>query len=548
MSKSSYDNIDNCINILFNAIYGKSDKCYAITPIKRKAITIDDLRKPLNFDSSAVFEGEFKLINSDKFRINYKRTNSDNIACTVSIGVNKLNQNDISRPELQHMAMLYMCSEIVFNEKFHGILLPLMCFDIEKDNLFKMFPRLEKDLPGLENIGENIGDKMYVIITEHYFKTQTLQTYLDENIKDLNETDIKGIFFQIFYIITKICERFNNFTHGSLNFDSILVWKKAQQEKKELKIGTTIFEIVSDIELKLTNFDKSSTSDYYNTIQKYNPYYDIYHIASYLFNYLNLHNKTTPNIKQFFDEILPEKFRFNKDIKHFAGLNEDKFDMNSEEIITTSILLKKNKFFKQFIKMDLSVSPKEFQNESIKDFAQKGEGISYIENYKNKLNKKNKKSSVNYSMYKGSRRIVVPGFSNTGLTSEYSEKSNVFTGGSESEKPKKSVKKDMKYKSKTKQMGREEINPSVTSVTETTETETTAKASETTETDKKNDKKSSSSSTVSSLNTSEKVKDSLREVSRNNNKKTKEDSSISSSALSISEGGARKRNSKNKCR
>ena len=72
MSKSIYDNLDNCINLLFNAIYGKSDKCYAINPIKRKAITIDDLRKPINFDAKNVFEGEFKLIGENKYRIEYK--------------------------------------------------------------------------------------------------------------------------------------------------------------------------------------------------------------------------------------------------------------------------------------------------------------------------------------------------------------------------------------------------------------------------------------------------------------------------------------------
>ena len=50
MNKSTYDNLDNCINFLFNVYYGKSDKCYAINPIKRKSITIDDLRKSLNYE------------------------------------------------------------------------------------------------------------------------------------------------------------------------------------------------------------------------------------------------------------------------------------------------------------------------------------------------------------------------------------------------------------------------------------------------------------------------------------------------------------------
>ncbi len=398
MNDSSYDNIDNCINFLFNAVYGKTDKCYAIHPIKRKSITIDFLRKPLNFNPEKVFDAEFKLINKDKFRINYKRTNKENGSCNISIGSIKNNQNDLMRPELQHMAMLYMSSELVFNENFRGVVLPIMCFDIDKEELIKRFPKIKADLSE-----EEMGDKLYVIATEHYFKTETLGEYLEKNVDKLDDIHIKTLLFEIYFILAKLCERFNNFTHGSLDFNSILVVRKIEKERRELKLGTHLFEIESDIELKFTNFDKSSTSDYLNEIQKYNPYFDIHYIATLFYDYLNKHKKITPMLDSFFKEILPEKFRFNKDIKYFNGLNEDDFNMNSDEIITSSVLVKKNKFFKQFIKMDLSVSPQEFKKENIKDLSQKGEGISYIENYKN--NKKNKKSNVDYnsmSTYKGS--------------------------------------------------------------------------------------------------------------------------------------------------
>jgi hypothetical protein len=531
MNESSYDNLDNCINYLFNAVYGKSDKCYAIHPIKRKSITIDYLRKPLNFDPSNVFETDFKLINKDKFRINYKRTNKDNTSCNISIGSNSKNQNDLTRPELQNMAMMYMSSELLFNENFKGVILPLMCFDIELDNLIKLFPRIKKDLS--EEEVKKLGDKMYVIVTEHYFKMETLGEYLNNNIDKLSELDIKNIFFEIYYILGKMCERFNNFTHGTLDFDSILVVRKSQKERREFKLGTVVFEIESDIELKFTNFDKSSTSDYNNDIQKYNPYYDIHYIASFMYDFLNEHKKITPQIEIFFNEILPEKFRFKKDIKYFIGLNEDEFNMNSDEIITSSVLLKKNKFFKQFIKMDLSVSPQEFKKENTKDLSQKGEGISYIENYKN--NKKNKKSNVDYnsmSTYKGSRRIVVPGFSNTGLTSEYSERSNLFTGGSESE---------MKDKDKKSSSVSTSVTESVTqSVTE-----------------KKEDKKSSSSSSATitekeanvvarALKEATKAKDAKKKSSKHKKEESSMSASVSVSALSISEGGGKKKSSKDK--
>jgi hypothetical protein len=521
MNDSSYDNIDSCINFLFNSIYGKTDKCYAIYPIKRKLISIDFLRKPLNFDYEKVFEGDYKFINRDKFRINYKRTNKDGISCNVSFGFNNLNQNDLTRKELQHMAMLYMGSEIVFNEKFHGIVLPIMLFDIDKEKLLNIFPKIEKDL--VEDLDKS--DKMYAIVTEHYFKMESLKSYLDKNIENLTEDEIKKILFEIFYILSKLSERFSNFTHGNLDLESILVVKKAEKEKRELKLGTIIFELDSNIELKFTNFDKSTTSDYFNEIIKYNPYFDIHYIITYISDYLNKHKKIMPQLEVFFNEMIHEKFKFTKDIKYFTGLDEENFDMNSTEILTPSTIIKKNKFFKDFIKMDLSVSPQEFKKENINNLSQKGEGILYIENYKK--NKKNKKSNVDYnnmSSYKGSRRIVVPGFSNTGLTSEYSEKSNLFTGGSESERNKSSSMVSTSTDSVMKEKQKESSSSS-------------SSASSVTVTEDKKEKDIVESA----------LRESARHSAKSKNKKDKKhkkhelsERSVSSSVLSISEGGGKK--------
>ena len=43
------------------------------------------------------------------------------------------------------MAMLYMSSELVYQEKFNHILLPIMFFDIKKQDLLKKIPNIEKD-------------------------------------------------------------------------------------------------------------------------------------------------------------------------------------------------------------------------------------------------------------------------------------------------------------------------------------------------------------------------------------------------------------------
>ena len=180
----------------------------------------------------------------------------------TKLEITDYNGHSITRKELQNMAMLYMGSEIIFNEKFKGIVLPIMCFDISKDKLLEYFPQIKNDLSE-----DKMGELMYVIITEHFFKTQTLKSYLDENISELSIDDFKTILFQIFYIIAKLSERFNNFSHRMINLNSLLVWKNKVKETKQYKLGSHVFEIESDIDIKMSDFD-NSYSEVLNLINK----------------------------------------------------------------------------------------------------------------------------------------------------------------------------------------------------------------------------------------------------------------------------------------
>ena len=117
------------------------------------------------------------------------------------------------------MAMLYMLSEVAYNEKFNNSVLPIMCFDIDGNSLDKYFPQFREDF-------KTDSDKYYVIVTEHYFKMMTLQQYLDENINSLTDNDINNIVFQIIYILAKLNITFSNFMHGNLNLNSFMVYIK----------------------------------------------------------------------------------------------------------------------------------------------------------------------------------------------------------------------------------------------------------------------------------------------------------------------------------
>ena len=195
-----YDNIEFCIKMLFNAIYtNDDDRCYILNPIVRKNISLEDLRKPLDYSCKNIFKnGSFKLMGKYNNRFQYKRS-YDNSSVTVSIGMTHLNQNSLSREELQHMAMLYMSSEIVFNEKFNHFMLPIMCADINKTELLDLFPTLVKDFPTAE-----LTEKMYIIITEHYFEMVNLKDFLKEIISQNDMSLLKVLLFQILISLIKL--------------------------------------------------------------------------------------------------------------------------------------------------------------------------------------------------------------------------------------------------------------------------------------------------------------------------------------------------------
>ena len=138
-------------------------------------------------------------------------------------------------------------------------MLPLMCFDITKSEL----TRLIKDSNLDKILDKTQSDKFYVIVTEHFLSTQTLKEYLDQNIDSITPEKIKIIIFEIFVIIAKLNERFNNFNHNNINLYSLKLCRLSKPETRRYKISGIIMEI-SDVDfiLKLDDFDKALSTDY----------------------------------------------------------------------------------------------------------------------------------------------------------------------------------------------------------------------------------------------------------------------------------------------
>jgi len=355
MSENIYNNIDFCLTTLYDSIYNsKTDECFIFNTINKKDITIDDLKKSDDFDFTDVLRGNIEKMGIYNTRLHYKIKNKS-YTYTIGIGFQnkKYNSIDQKRPELYNMAMMYMCSEIVYEEKFNHFLLPIMCFDISKDKLEKIIPTLKKDF---ENLYDTDNENMYVIVSEHYFRMYTLKEYIYDNKDTITSEDIKNILFQIYIILAKLNERFNKFRHNKLNLETIRLYVKSSQSDNVYKIGGNTYNLKNNkIDIKITDFDYSYNSGEYmtnnnpyillNNANIHNPYYDIHYITNLIYLYLkslkteNIYN-IIKNLNDLFNEIIPEKYRINK-IENYNGIDEDKFINNNDISITPFSIIKK---------------------------------------------------------------------------------------------------------------------------------------------------------------------------------------------------------------
>lgn len=430
-----YDQIDACLNVLYDFMYNKDSKeCYTFNNITRMKVTVNDLKKSPDFDPSEVLgdSEKFKLLGKHNERVHFKRYGKSSYPCMISIGkYEKGSHNDIARKELYDIGMLYMIGEIAANESFFHTQLPIMFFDISFTDLKKLNKSISKE------IDANDGDELYILVTEMYFESKTLSDYLDEHANDMDEEKWRVLLFQVIYSLAKLHHRFNNFRHNMLNLDSILVIeKKSSASGNAYKLGETSFKVPNGgFDIKIKDFMYANTSDYVKNTDapatKDNPYYDLHYFLNSLYFKIKEKNiKLIDNVQNFINGLLPNIFLHN-DKDTFKGLDEDKFDANSSQIVIPSMILKKNKFFDKFISKDTetTLSPSEMNRLNIEmnrvNIEQSGNSESsaifsptdYSSDVPRMLGREisseEKKSREYYkrSMI-GSRKITVPNFGN----------------------------------------------------------------------------------------------------------------------------------------
>ena len=364
MSIVDYNDINFCLNTLYNAIYKGDVDRYRFEHILRKNITISDLKKPSSYDGADILTN-LSYIGYFNDRFHFKRKGTSEFPCQVSFGIYQNNNINLSSGALYNIAMMYMISEMIYIEKFKFSMLPIMLFDISHASLFMAVPNFQ-ELAAKNNIAYDTNTKFYCLVTEHYFRMLTLREYIKENKNEFSLITWKTLFFQVLYALAKLTERFKNFRHNKLNLDAIRVYINKPTSNATYKLGDTNFVVPdSGFTIKLTDYDISTTDDYLKNTSFESPSENSYFDVHYFFNYLLLWLKTVnidlPEEAQLFvSTLIPDKLFYN-DYSSFSGLNEndDTFMKLPPSSLIPAMILKKNNFFGEFINstMDLSVSP-----------------------------------------------------------------------------------------------------------------------------------------------------------------------------------------------
>ncbi len=273
----------------------------------------------------------------------------------------------MKRGEIVDMTLNYLFSEFATGSDYPLTLLPLMNFDTDIDKINAEI------LKPIENMTKD--SKLYVQVLEHYFKLYSLREYLDEFAENMSVDGWKVLFFQILYVLYVITKKYPTFRHNALSLDAVYLYKKGNPSTKTFKVDDKIMVLSKmNSEIRITDFRKSNiagvitNNDAPPAVTEENSYYDVHYIFSSIIIYLQgkgLYDELHKQVKDFIDEIVPEKSRSDK--KKFSGLDEALYEKNVTDILTPSIILTKNNFFTDLIKENIMNSPENVNSYGIRE-------------------------------------------------------------------------------------------------------------------------------------------------------------------------------------
>jgi hypothetical protein len=351
-------NLDKLAFILNDYVYNKdkSNECYQLESIDLSKIEMNDIIEPEDYDYTDELRTNVKYEKSINGEMIFKRYGDNKINTDIKIG--KLDKRDIESKELINMKAMYILGECLLRNGIRNIVLPIKNFTFDTSTLKEINPEMYEFVK--DELGEGL---MYCNITEHFYKMMSVREYLDD-VDNITIETISSILIQLIYVIYVLSKEFKIFRHNNLTIDTVMLYLK-EKSKKQYKLNKSN-EIISfndeGIEVKITYYHDVYIENIINnnnlteSYKKENYEHDIHTFTESLKTY-----KLPESINKIIDKIIFEK----SDDKKF-----------------TLISLLKNNFFDRIIlnKMNSnSYSSAKNNSESIKDYKQKNDSISYSE-------------------------------------------------------------------------------------------------------------------------------------------------------------------------
>jgi len=381
---NKYDNIDYCLNIMYDFVYNKSSDCYELNYTSKNNIDISQLKKSDNFDYKYVLNNDITFVHNNKDKLVFKRHSKTSFPTMMRVSMydKDANTHNMNLDEINDMKLNYIFSDLAINNIHKFIILPIFNFDVTYDELKKlnksMSDEIKKHYKDITN-----DNRLCIQIFEHYFKMKTLREYLDENIKEMNIDMKKAMIFQVLYALYSLQKAYPTFRHNSLDLDSIYVYIKNGETQIETRynIDDKVYNIPNiGFEIKLTNFYDSTIKNITYKKKQENSYYDVHYFLCSLLQYLKEKLISIDfELNNFFDEIIPLKYRTKN--KNNLGLDEAYFFQNVGTILNPMNIIIKNNFFANFIKEDiinLMTSSISNNEKNINSFREEEGSIDYM--------------------------------------------------------------------------------------------------------------------------------------------------------------------------
>ena len=315
--------LENGIMMLYEYHYNVNISDYELGNIDIEKIEESDLETVDVGLLKELISGKFRLeLYNEKESIIYLKRFSDSFPVLVKLspldkGINRDN------------FMSYVLSERVLRGDINLVLLPLFNMRVKYSDIESIMDVYKENEIIKEKISNGeMNEEFSVRIRENFSNMSMLKKYLIDKKVKLSE-----LLFLLCVGLGQIYDIYENFRHNNLNMEAVYI--RENKGIKEYIIGNESYSLLTEIEIRIGNFERSSMVPYLKNNDKIlkNHYLDLYNFCKELKKSENYGNIIVDELgESILNEILIKKI--------YSNNNKDRIMENIEPITPKKLLVK----------------------------------------------------------------------------------------------------------------------------------------------------------------------------------------------------------------